>query len=98
MALRSAAILLSFAVIFAGCRSSKPQRPNILIITVVERPLLASWTVVGAVKIPVGTVRDQVKLLVNRPVDRVAIAHGQFAIDSLYHNRGYYSATVTVAV
>ena len=37
------------------------------------------------------------KLLVNRPVDRVAIAHGQFAIDSLYRNRGYYSATVTVA-
>ena len=69
---------------------------NILIITVVERPLLASWTVVGASKIPVGTVRDQVKLLVNRPVDRVAIAHGQFAIDSLYRNRGYYSATVTV--
>ena len=34
--------------------------------------------------------------LVNRPVDRVAIAHGQFAIDSLYRNRGYYSATVTV--
>jgi outer membrane protein insertion porin family len=70
---------------------------NILIITVVERPLLASWTVVGAEKIPVGLVRDQVKLLVNRPVDRVAIAHGQFAIDSLYRNRGYYSATVTVA-
>jgi outer membrane protein insertion porin family len=70
---------------------------NILVITVVERPLLASWTVVGAVKIPVGTVRDQVKLLVGRPVDRVAIAHGEFAIDSLYHNRGYYSAVVTVA-
>jgi outer membrane protein insertion porin family len=70
---------------------------NILIITVVERPLLASWTVVGASKIPIGTVRDQVKLLVNRPVDRVAIAHGQFAIDSLYRSRGYYSATVTVA-
>lgn len=70
---------------------------NILVITVVERPLLASWTVVGAVKIPVGTVRDQVKLLVGRPVDRVAIAHGQYAIDSLYHNRGYYSAVVTVA-
>jgi outer membrane protein insertion porin family len=70
---------------------------NILVITVVERPLLASWTVVGAVKIPAGTVRDQVKLLVGRPVDRVAIAHGQFAIDSLYHNRGYYSAVVTVA-
>lgn len=70
---------------------------NILVITVVERPLLASWTVVGAVKIPVGTVRDQVKLLVGRPVDRVAIAHGQFAIDSLYRNRGYYSAKVTVS-
>jgi len=70
---------------------------NILVITVVERPLLASWTVVGASKIPIGTVRDQVKLLINRPVDRVAIAHGQFAIDSLYRNRGYYSATVTVA-
>lgn len=69
---------------------------NILVITVVERPLLASWTVVGATKIPIGTVRDQVKLLVNRPVDRVAIAHGEFAIDSLYRNRGYYSATVSV--
>ncbi len=70
---------------------------NILVITVVERPLLASWTVVGASKIPVGTVRDQVKLLTNRPVDRVAIAHGQYAIDSLYRNRGFYSATVSVA-
>ena len=70
---------------------------NILVITVVERPLLASWTVVGASKIPIGTVRDQVKLLVNRPVDRVAIAHGQFSIDSLYRSRGYYSASVTVA-
>ena len=70
---------------------------NILIITVKERPLLANWTVVGAVKIPDGTVRDRVKLLVNRPIDRVAIAHGQLAIDSLYQQRGYYSATVTVA-
>ena len=70
---------------------------NILVITVVERPLLASWTVVGTSKIPIGTVRDQVKLLVNRPVDRVAIAHGQYAIDSLYRNRGFYSATVSVA-
>ena len=69
---------------------------NILIITVVERPLLASWTVLGASKIPLGTVRDQVKLLVNRPVDRVAIAHGEYAIDSLYRNRGFYSAIVTV--
>ncbi len=70
---------------------------NVLVITVVERPLLASWTVEGPSKIPLGTVRDQVKLLVNRPVDRVAIAHGQFAIDSLYNNRGFYAATVTVA-
>ena len=69
---------------------------NILVITVVERPLLASWTVQGVEKLPLGTVRDQVKLLVNRPVDRVAIAHGQFAIDSLYRNRGYYSARVSV--
>lgn len=69
---------------------------NVLVITVVERPILASWTVQGVEKLPLGTVRDQVKLLVNRPVDRVAIAHGQFAIDSLYRNRGYYSAKVSV--
>ena len=81
----------------SGSTPALENGKNILVITVVERPLLASWTVDGASKIPVGTVRDQVKLLVNRPVDRVAIAHGQFAIDSLYRNRGYYSASVTVA-
>ena len=32
---------------------------NILVITVVERPLLASWTIVGTSKIPIGTVRDR---------------------------------------
>ena len=40
-----------------GFDDVKYRRPaengkNILVITVVERPLLASWTVVGASKIP----------------------------------------------
>ena len=69
---------------------------NILVISVVERPLLASWTVQGVSKVPLGTVREQVKLLVGRPIDRVAIAHGQYAIDSLYRSRGFYSAVITV--
>jgi outer membrane protein insertion porin family len=50
----------------------------------------------GAVKVSSADVRDRVKLIENRPIDRVAVAQGRAGIDSLYRNRGYFGASVEV--
>jgi outer membrane protein insertion porin family len=67
---------------------------TVLVITVKERPLLASWSVVGASKVSEGSVRDRVKLMPNRPIDHILVAQGAYSIDSLYHDKGYYAARV----
>jgi outer membrane protein insertion porin family len=67
-----------------------------LVIRVVERPLLGPWDVQGNSKIALRDISDRIKLIENRPIDRAAVAHARFAIDSLYRERGYYAATVTV--
>lgn len=69
---------------------------NILTIHVVERPLLGSWQVEGAQKISAGAVKGRVRLITGRPIDRIAVAAGAFAIDSMYHEKGYYAASVKV--
>ena len=68
----------------------------ILAVIVKERPLLENWTVRGAVRLPEGDVRERVKLIEGRPIDRAAVAHGRAGIDSLYKRQGYYTATVKV--
>jgi outer membrane protein insertion porin family len=65
-----------------------------LIFTVKERPLLEGWSVRGFERIPEGTVRDRVKLVNGKPLDRDAVERSRAAIDSLYKKQGYYAAVV----
>lgn len=69
---------------------------NLLVLAVVvkERPLLRGWTLTGPEKISMGTVKEHIKLLEGRPIDRAAVAKGRFEIDSLYRHDGYYSVKV----
>jgi outer membrane protein insertion porin family len=71
---------------------------TVLVITVQERPVLASWTVKGASRVSSGAVKDRVKLVAGRPIDRIAVAQGAWGIDSLYRDKGYYAATVKVLI
>lgn len=66
-----------------------------LVFTVKERPMLLGWTVRGFERIPEGTVRDRVKLVNGKPLDRDALERSRAAIDSLYKKQGYYAAVVT---
>ncbi len=68
----------------------------ILALTVKERPLLDKWTIRGVERVAESDVRERVKLIEGRPVDRAAVAHGRASIDSLYKRLGYYTASVKV--
>ena len=68
----------------------------ILALIVKERPLLEKWSVRGVLRVPEGDVRERVKLIEGRPIDRAAVARGRAGIDSLYKRQGYYTATVKV--
>lgn len=67
---------------------------NILVITVTERPMLVGWSVEGADKVSTNVLRDRVKLLEGRPLDRAQLARSRASIDSLYRDLGYYAASV----
>jgi outer membrane protein insertion porin family len=67
-----------------------------------ERPLLGDVDVRGAERVAAGTVRDQVDLLIGRPIDPSQVARAIARIDSVYAAKGYYLAraraeTTTVA-
>jgi len=68
----------------------------ILALMVKERPLLEKWSVRGVLRIPEGDVRERVKLVEGRPIDRAAVARARAEIDSLYKRQGYYTASVKV--
>ncbi len=68
-----------------------------LVLTVKERPLLVGWGVRGFARIAEGTVRDRVKLVNGKPLDRDAMEKSRAAIDSLYKKQGYYAAQVKTA-
>jgi outer membrane protein insertion porin family len=68
---------------------------SILTFEVKERPILAGWSVRGAEKVSAADVRERVRLLEGRPIDRAALARATASIDSLYRDRGYYTAEVT---
>lgn len=69
---------------------------HVLAYRVTERPLLASWSIRGVKKLREGQVRDRVRLVDGRPLDRVALERSRFAIDSLYRDHGYYAVKVTL--
>jgi outer membrane protein insertion porin family len=57
-----------------------------------ERPLLAEVDVGGTRRVPSGTVRDQVDILVGRPIDPAQLARVLARIDSVYASKGFYLA------
>ncbi|HSE44163.1 MAG TPA: outer membrane protein assembly factor BamA [Gemmatimonadales bacterium] len=64
-----------------------------LVIHVKERPILRKWTIRGTERLSERTVKERVKLVAGRPIDRAAEERGRASIDSLYRAQGYYSAT-----
>jgi outer membrane protein insertion porin family len=70
--------------------------PRLLRIEVVERPMLAGWSVQGPVRVPERSVRGRVRLAEGRPYDRAAARASVAAIDSLYRREGYYRSSVTL--
>jgi len=67
-----------------------------------ERPLLGDVDVRGGDRVSPGTLRDQVDMLVGRPIDPSQVARSIARIDSVYAAKGYYLArtraeTTTVA-
>lgn len=70
----------------------------ILAYIVKERPVLESYGVKGATKLPEDEVRGRIKLSPGKPVDRIAVEKSKLAVDSLYRQRGYYAAMVRVSI
>ncbi|MDQ2669190.1 MAG: outer membrane protein assembly factor BamA [Gemmatimonadota bacterium] len=66
----------------------------VLVLRVVERPVLTDWAVRGVDALSTADVRDRVRLVPGRPLDRAAAARSRAAIDSLYRAAGYYDARV----
>jgi len=67
----------------------------VLVLRVRERPILERWAVRGVEKLSERTVKERVKLVDGRPVDRAAVARGVAAIDSTYRAQGYFEARAT---
>jgi outer membrane protein insertion porin family len=65
-----------------------------LVFEVTERALLGDVDVRGPKRVPAGSVRDQVDILIGRPVDPAQVARVVARIDSLYETKGYYLADV----
>jgi outer membrane protein insertion porin family len=69
----------------------------ILAIQVKERPILIDYKITGVSKLQPRKIDELVRLAKRRPIDRTAVAHARYAIDSTYKDAGYYAAHVTVS-
>jgi outer membrane protein insertion porin family len=65
-----------------------------LVIVVRERPILERWAVRGVERVSEGTVKDRVRLVEGRPLDRNVVEQSRAGIDSVYRESGYYAAEV----
>ena len=65
-----------------------------LIIEVKERLVLGEVAVRGTDQVSERSVKDQVDLLVGRPVDPAQVARVRQKVDSIYQSHGYYLATI----
>ena len=79
----------------ASCETTAAGGRSALVFDVRERPLLGAVDVAGTDRVPAGTVRDRVDLLIGRPLDPALVARAVQRIDSLYQSEGYYLARVT---
>ena len=78
------------------CRLNEDGTKAALTVTVHERPILGDLVVTGPKKLSDGTVRDQIELLIGRPVDPSLIARATARIDSVYAQEGYFLVRVAV--
>jgi outer membrane protein insertion porin family len=67
---------------------------QVLRIELVERPMLAGWSVQGPERVSERSVRGRIRLQEGRPYDRAAARSAVAAIDSLYRKEGFYLASV----
>lgn len=67
---------------------------SMLVFQLKERPMLVDVDVSGTDKVSRGTVRDQVDLLIGRPIDPAQVTRTIVKIDSLYSSKGYAVAQV----
>ncbi len=68
----------------------------ILVFVITERPILGQWFIDGNNHLSSRSVRDRVRLREGRPIDRNGVQQSLLAIDSLYAEKGYYAARVSV--
>jgi outer membrane protein insertion porin family len=91
-------ITANFERISTECRlvGAGPNRREVFVINVVERPVMADIRVVGVERLPERQVRDKLILIPGRVADPVEIARARTAVDSLYKSRSYYLARISV--
>jgi outer membrane protein insertion porin family len=70
----------------------------VLILQVVERPILQRWSVLGASQISETAVKEKIRLVNGRPLDRAVMARSRGSVDSMYRAQGYYQAKVDPVV
>src|SRR5438105_2132879 len=76
------------------CRLSPITNKASLVIQVKERPVLASYRVIGADRVSPKDVKEKLSFATGSPVDPGKIAKAIASVDSLYESKGYYLATV----
>lgn len=69
---------------------------EILRFEVVERPILAGFSIRGAEQVPVSTIRGKLRLYEQQPYDPAAAVRAKATIDSIYQHRGFTLASVTM--
>jgi outer membrane protein insertion porin family len=76
------------------CRLSPTTNKAALVIQVRERPILASYKVIGADRVSPKDVKEKLSFATGSPVDPGKIATGIASADSLYESNGYYLARI----
>ncbi|GBD33388.1 Outer membrane protein assembly factor BamA [bacterium HR33] len=67
---------------------------EVLRFELVERPILAGFSIRGAEQVPVATLRSRLRLYEQQPYDPAAAARARATIDSIYQHRGFPLASV----
>ncbi len=76
------------------CRATPGTTNATLVIQVRERPILASYRVIGADRVSPKDVKEKLSFATGSPVDPGKIAKALASTDSLYESNGYYLARI----
>lgn len=85
-----------FDAVEVACRISEDGTKAALTVMVRERPILSDVRVTGPRRVSEGTIKDQVELLIGRPVDPALVARAIARMDSVYQEAGYFLARIKV--